>query len=1157
MRRMRIEYAGLLVLVIVTGVLATPLGAQDYRGQITGRILDPSGAAIPNVSIAVTNTATNTHSNTRSDELGNYTVLYLSPGQYAVTAEAAGFKRLVRQGIEVRVADQLKLDLSLEVGTAVETVNVTAEAPLLETTTASAGQVIDQRRIADLPLSDGNPFVLHRLVPGVIYTGDLKFSRPFDNSGTSSITVDGAPGGNEFTLDGSPNMDGRRVAFVPPRDVVEEFKVETANFDAQDGHTAGGTVNVALKSGTNNLHGTLYEFLRNDKLSANDFFLNRSGRPRDTLRYNLYGGTAGGPIWIPKVYDGRNRTFFFFGFEGIKDRFPEPTQQTVPTAAQRTGDLSGLRALGTQYQVYDPLTARTAAGGRIQRDPFPGNIIPASRLSPISQNYLKLYPLPNQAGDREGRNNFLSPNVRGDDFHSQTYRFDHQLTDKQRTFFRYTHNRRREFRGNWSGVTSEVRATGNFLFRINDGGTFDHVYTISPTTVLNWRAGVSRFSEPSIRQHQGVFDPASLGFSAQTVALFGGVQYVPRFEIGGFSALGDSIGGGRTYNIYSLQPTLTRIVGGGRHQVRVGYDGRSYRENSFGPGHAAGRYDFGTAFTRGPLDNSPSAPIGQDLAAFLLGQTTGGFIDRNASRANQTLYHGIFFHDDWKLSDRLTLNLGLRYEYEGATDERFNRNVRGFDLTSASPIEAAAKAAYAASPIPQISPNDFKVRGGYLFADGNNRAFWEADKNNFQPRLGVAYRVAHRTVLRGGWAVYTVPFLVAGVNQAGFSQATNIVPSLDAGLTFVANLANPFPTGAEDPPGSRLGLATFLGRGISFVPMGARNGQAQRWQAGMQQELPGRWLIEAAYVGNRGYDLTTGTNITNAVPRQFLSTSPERDQATIDFLTTNVTNPFRNLIPGTGLNGATAQRQQLLRPFPHFTGIGATRYDGSSRYHSAQVKVEKRFSRGYTLLSSYTLSTFKEKVSFLNDPDTEYEERFNSADRTQRWVVSGIWEIPFGKGRKWGSSWRSVTEAVLGGWQVQGIAQFQTGGPLNFDDNYLFRGDRNTVAIPAGQRTIDGWFNIDGFERASARQLGGNYRTAPRQFPGVRAQGLNLWDLSVIKSFPVRESVRLQLRGEFLNAFNHPQFNDPNRSPTNSNFGRSTSQNNLPRNVQIALKLVF
>lgn len=1153
-------------MLFAAALLAGVAFAQDYRGQIAGRILDPTGAAIPGANVKVINTATNAASATVSDGNGNYRTLYLAPSNYTVTVEAAGFKKLARQGIEVRVGDAIALDLTLEVGTSQETVNVTAEAPLLETSTASSGQVIATRAITDLPLSDGNPFTLHRLAPGVIYNGDLKFSRPFDNGGTSSIVVDGAPGSNEFTLDGAPNMaSGGRVGYVPPRDTVEEFKVETANFDAQDGHTAGGNVNVALKSGTNAVHGTLYEFFRNDKLAANDFFLNRSGRPRDSLRYNLYGGTVGGPVWIPKIYNGKNRTFFFFGYEGIKDRFPEPGQYTVPTADQRNGNLSSLLSLCApnanpcQYQIYDPLTA-VQEGSRIRRTPLAGNIIPASRINPIAKNYLAFFPLPNKPIDPrepEGRNNFVSANSRADDFYSLTFRGDHQMTDKQKAFVRYTYNTRRESRGNWSGVTNGVNATGNFLFRINYNTTFDHVYTLSPTTILNWRVSFSRFEEPNIRPHEGKYDPKALGFAPSVAAYFGPEQYLPRFEIGQFSALGDSIGGGLTYNIYSFQPTLTKVAGGGKHQIRMGFDFRSYRQNNFGPGHSAGRYDFGTNYTRGPLDNAASAPIGQEFAAFLLGQTTGGLIDRNAARSNQSNYYAGFVQDDYKVTNRLALNLGLRYEYEGAVTERYNRNTRGFDFTSANPIEAAAKAAYARSPIPEIAAANFNVKGGYLFADDKSRGFWNADKNNFQPRAGFAYKISNKTVLRGGIGVYIVPFNITGTNQPGFSQSTSIVPTLNNGLSFVADLSNPFPSGVLTPPGAGDGLATFLGRDLSFYPLDPQNGMSTRFEFGGQHELPGGWLLQASYVGNRGSDLNVGTSILNATPLKYLSFAPERDQATIDFLGAIVTNPFAGLIPGQSLNGNTTGRSQLLRPYPQFTTINSQRFDGSSKYHSFQSKVEKRLSHGFSTLISYTLSRFTERASFLNSQDTEFESRLNGANRKQRIVFSGIWEMPVGRGRKFGHSMNKVLDGVIGGWQVSGIAQFQTGGPLNFDDNYLFRGDRNSVAIPASERTVDRWFNIDGFEKNTARQLGSNYRTAPRQFPGVEAQGLNLVDLSVIKAFQIKERARLQFRTEFINAFNHAQFSDPSRSVTNSNFGKITGQSNLPRNIQLALRLVF
>jgi len=326
---------------------------------------------------------------------------------------------------------------------------------------------------------------------------------------------------------------------------------------------------------------------------------------------------------------------------------------------------------------------------------------------------------------------------------------------------------------------------------------------------------------------------------------------------------------------------------------------------------------------------------------------------------------------------------------------------------------------------------------------------------------------------------------------------------------------------------------------------------------GGQHELRGGWLVQASYVGNRGSNLTVGTNILNAIPKKYLSTSSERDQTTIDFLSANVPNPFANLIPGQGLNGTNVARSQLVRPFPQFTSISSVRFDGSSQYHSFQMKVEKRLSRGFSLLTSYTLSKLKEKASFLNEQDTEFEERLNGADRRQRIVFSGIWEIPFGRGRKFGTNWHRGIDAVFCGWQVSGIAQFQSGGPLNFDDNYLFRGDPNSVAIPSSEQTVDRWFRTEGFETATAKQLGSNYRTATRQFPGVKTQGLNLWDLSIIKAFALTEKVRLQFRTEFLNAFNHAQFADASRSATNSNFGKITGQSNLPRNIQLALRLVF
>jgi hypothetical protein len=944
--------AALLAGAVAAGTI--PAAGQDFRGSINGRVTDASGAVLPGTVVTVTNTATNVISSATTNADGVFNLLYLVPGEYRITVELAGFKKVMREGINVRVGDRLTFDARLELGQIEETLTVTSQALLLERSSASTGQVIDEKRISLMPLSDGNPFVLSRLVPGVAYTGDLKFSRPFDNAGTSSINADGSTGGNEFTLDGSPNMaSGRRVAFVPPAGAVQEFKVQTASFDAADGHTAGAMVNVTLKSGTNALRGQAYYYMRDERLSATDFFVNKSGGEKPALGYDRFGGSAGGPVRVPG-YDGRDRTFFFGAVEWLYDEFPEPGPQTVPTEAMRNGDFSAL--LSQNVIIYDPATARPDGTG-VLRSPFPNNIIPPNRINPVARQLLQYYPAPNQPGDAQGRNNYFSVNPRTDDFYSISTRVDHRLTDRQQLFVRYVRNDRQEARGNWSGEVNGTRPIGNFLFRINDGITYDHVYSMSASMLFNVRAGWSRFQEPNVRQHEGVFDPATLGFSPTTVGYFRGASYLPRFDFDSLSDIGENIGATTNHSIYSLQPTMTRFFG--KHTVRLGYDMRLYREEGAEPGRVAGLYEFRSNYTR-QRDNSAGL-FGQDVASFLLGLPTGGSIERNAERLNDTWYHGLFIQDDWKMSDKLTINVGLRYEYEGATTDSLNRNVRGFDPDASVSIAAAARAAYAASPIPELAPSAFNPRGGLQFATDDKPGFFDPDGNNIQPRAGFTYSISDRTVIRGGVGIYTVPNIIFGNFQPGFSASSPIVPTLDNGLTFRADLVNPFTDGVSDPAGAAQGADTFLGRELSrFVPVDFDNAQNMRYTVGIQRELPGQWLVEASYAGSRGWDLTTGgggqageTEL-NGVPAQYLSTSQVRDQATINFLTAQVPNPFRGLLQGTSFNGATIARQQLLRPFPHFDNLRTRADDGTSRYNSAQFKLEKRFTQGYTLLGAYT-----------------------------------------------------------------------------------------------------------------------------------------------------------------------------------------------------------
>jgi Carboxypeptidase regulatory-like domain/TonB dependent receptor len=1161
------------VICVMLALAAASLtaSAQDFRGAVTGRVVDSSNARMPGVTVTATNVATNVASTTVTNGEGDYSILFLNPGTYTVTAELSGFKKVSRPNLEVRIGDKLDVNMTLEVGRMEETVSVTAESPMLATTTGSTGQVIGEKVISMMPLSDGNPFALARLSPGITYNGDLKFSRPFDNGGTSGIVTGGASGGNEFTLDGSPNMaNGRRVAFVPPAGAVQEFKVETASFDAASGHTAGANVNVTLKSGTNSLKGSGYTYYRSEKLAETDFFVKKAGTPKPALGYKRPGFTVGGPVVIPGLYDGHDKTFFFGAMEWLYDEFPEPLSQTVPTQAMRNGDFSALLAQG--IVIYDPLSAQTV-GARVVRQPFAGNIIPTNRLNPIAQKVLSYYPLPNQPGTASGSDNFFYANPRTDDFYSISTRVDHTVTAKQRFMARYTRNDRRESRNANYAAVNGIVPTGNFLFRKNDGVTVDHTWTQSSRSLWDFRAGWQQFREPNIRQHEGIFDPATLGFSSGVVGQFGGARYFPLFDFDTLSDIGDNLAGNTTHTIYSFQPTYTRLMG--NHSMRAGYDARLYHEFGANLNRQAGDYlsRNANAFTR-QQDNSAAQNF-QDVATFLLGFPTAGAIEVNRTRLNDTWYHGVFVQDDWRVSSKLTLNLGLRYDYEGATTEAQNGNVNGFDPDATLSITSAAQAAYAANPIPQIAASAFKVRGGVTFASDSNPGFWNTDRNNFQPRAGFAYKVNDRTVVRGGWGLYTSPNVIAGVNQMGFSQSTPFTATQDRGQTFLSTLSNPYPSGVLQPAGNSLGPNTFLGQSLNrFVPSDFQSGQLSRYLVNLQRELPAQWLLEVGYVGSHGFDIGTDEEL-NSIPAQYLSTSRVRDQATIDFLSAVVTNPFIGLLP-TGFTGATVARSQLLRPFPQFINVPTRGSQGTSAYNSVQTKIEKRFSKGYAILGTYTFSHFTERVFRLNASDADFENRLSRDDVPHRVTTSVLYELPFGQGRRWGGGVSGLTNAFVGGWSVNVIGQLQSGRPLDFEGrNIYFNGDLKSLKAKYSNNTDVPVFDLSGFyfhdaavqtngvddpakQRGDQRiRLANNIRYSPSRIDGIRSPFLNLWDISLVKQVPIGNRVHAQINIEFLNALNRTVFNDANTDPTNANFGKVTSQNNLPRDIQIGAKIVF
>jgi hypothetical protein len=871
---------------------------------------------------------------------------------------------------------------------------------------------------------------------------------------------------------------------------------------------------------------------------------------------NRFGASFSGPVVLPRLYNGRNRTFWIYGYEGLIRSGTERGNYfyTVPSLKQRRGDLTELLPLGPSYQVYDPATIAPSPGGRFGRQPFPGNLIPAARLDHMAQNLLAYWPEPNVAGSPDGRNNYFRAIRSQNEYSSHTARIDHNFGENLRVFGRYN-QAHQLFR---SGQTFPNIANGNERRRYNKGASLDLVHVFNPRLLVNFRYGVSRFIQTFDPLGSG-FDLAAAGFSPALVSRLDpqGITF-PQVAVAQYQQLGSTYPTAAFTNYHTWAADFTRTQG--NHSLRFGGECRLYREHARNFSFATPRIEFCSTWTNGPQDNSPAAPIGQGLASYLLGIPSGGRIDVNASYAEQSSFWALYLQDDWRLSRKLTINLGLRYDYEGPITERFDRSVLEYDFNTANPIEPQARANYAQAPIPEVPLDRFRATGGLTFAGAGSqpRHLWRADKNNFSPRIGFAWSAAARTVVRAGNGIFFVPLGVdrETVNQSGFTQRTNLVAPADNGQTFIASLANPFPSGFLAPLGAAGGLATDVGRAVSFFNQRPRNGYLQRWSVSVQQELPQRVLLEVSYAGSRGTKLAAGRQL-DPVPAEYLSHPPVRDQATIDRLTSQVSNPFFPLLAGTDLAGRNVGRSQLLRPYPHFTGIAVELPTGYSWYHSLQARTERRLASGFTAQVGYTWSKFMEATGFLNPTDPRPDEVISDQDRTHRLTFSGIWELPFGPGRPIGGSFNGAAARIIGGWQVQGVYEAQSGAPFGLGDVIIY-GDARTIPLANSQRTLKMPFNTEaGFERDPAKQLAWNIRTFPTRFSSLRTHGLNIWNLSAIKNFSITEKVKLQFRTEWLNAFNRSHFAGPNTSATSTLFGSVTSTAGFPRQIYFALKLLF
>jgi Carboxypeptidase regulatory-like domain len=1093
--------------------------AQEFRATISGTVTDPSGATVAGATVEIREASTGSINRTISDDAGQYVVPFLLPGNYTITVKANGFETLTRTGITLQAQEHPIIDLPLKVGAASQTITVTGQTPLLSQATATIGDVIATSSVADLPLNGRAPMMLAELSVGVMDEAAPQISHPFDNNNMNSFSIGGTPlQTSEVLLDGSPDETILgSLAFSPTQDSVQEVSVEPFATDASFGHTIGGVMNQVTKSGTNNLHGTAYEFSQVSALDANTYFDDRAVpvTPLPVSHFNQYGLTVGGPIWVPKVFNGRNKLFFFFAFEGLKDSTPATTTLTVPTPAEEAGDFSALLNLGSNYQLYEPDTGSYSGGKTVGRTPIPGNCLgPAATaysstdcpsnvgiaLNPIATNYLKLYPGSNTATpEANGSDNYISNAPSVDDYNAWFGRMDYNLSSRDHLFFDFRENYRTQVKEDYFLNNTN----GSTLVRQNWGTTLDNVYTLNPTTVLDVRLNWTFFYEAH-DSPAAVFTPTQMGF--QGIPAIYTEMPVIKFNSSSFEDFNNTAS--PSYDpttSYQLFADVIKTIG--KHSIKFGFDGRQYRmriRNYDASGSPSGSFTFGNNWMTSGTSGS-AQPFGADLASFELGYaTTGGdSFDNEAESDYRAFYYAGFVQDDWRLSPHLTFNLGLRYDVDTPFGEKFGRTISGFNPGATNTASSGASAAFGAvEPITdtvnntKVSISTLNTLGGLTFPSASWGAPYQIEnsKGFFSPRIGFSYNppwLGQKMVVRGGFAIFVQPqsLLSLGASDSpsssaltfnsGFSASTNYASSNNsyfnnctsgetATVTCPAGdaplvLNTPFPAGVNAPAGSSAGASTFLGETISFLSPVQHDQYSERWNLGIQQQLSPNTLIEGIYVGNHAVHLDVTEQNINATAEQYLTTNPYPDYNLATAAGTAVTNPFAGLVPlNSTLNKSTVALSNLLTPYPQFGSNAIDEYNetiGQSFYHAGMFHVEQRTFRGLTLTANYAFSKLIEQDTRLNDEDTFLQRRVSPFDHTQHFTVGSTYELPFGRGKMFDFGGSHLWDEIAGGFVINGIYQFETGAPIYFSGDIPFipgQGITNIKSQPRNTSPAEG-----------------------------------------------------------------------------------------------------
>jgi hypothetical protein len=1182
-----------LVSVFATGIAIRPLAAQLGTATISGVVSDSTGAAIAGASITAIHVETGFRRQTLSNPIGQYNLPSLTPGQYDLTIESPGFKKAEQKGLILQVDQNARIDVNLEVGQLTESIEIVGQAPLVDSQTATLGAVIDTQKILSLPLNGRNFAQLALLVPGVNTGSGAGGAEGFSAAGLRADE-------NAFQIDGTSNSDSfqGRITMRPNIDAIQEFKIQTNNYSAEFGKGGGAQVNVITKSGTRDFHGSAWEFVRNDAMQARRFFdTNRRAFPCDKsdpniatraacappFKQNQFGFNLGGPMFLIPKHKGERKTFFFTTYEGFRQTRGNATLATVPSLAQRNGDFSQnlltattvADALGRTFrrgQIFDARSSRavtdTSGRPRFVRDPFPGNIIPRDRFDPVAARILAdpgFIPLPNTAGATGGNGNpsqnFQDGRSTRSNYDQLIARLDHQFSPNDTVFSRFSFQDSNAYSPN----TFPGFGTQDNQRQMNVTGSYTKVLT--PSIVNEFRFGYQGWFQ--IQAAEDYID----GKDYMTQFNIRGLEYAPKagligsptFAITGFSGWGNGTGPNKARN-HTFQPIETLSFNKGRHFMKAGGELRNVLMNQTRVDTPRGNFNFDTAGWTG-IDGVGNT--GNELAAFELG------LARQKARVVsdfRTEYRfrewGAFFQDDFKVFRRLTLNIGLRYMYwtpPYTTDDNYG----AFVYPVMCPSYAACGVNFV-SFLTKESP--YVPYHAVASKNGFPRSLTKTEKNDLGPRFGFAWQPFNHssTVVRGGYGIFydtvganvygdsllNYPRVFEQQNNLGLSQ--NGPPPPEGFIGFLIQNPN---LGA--------GPVAQFEPGPNGFPPDFHNAYVQSWNFGIQRQLPGSMVLEVAYVGTKTTRLQRQEQSNTAEPLGFRATIPDltNNPNIPDNIGSGGRNQFRRLVSFT-------KEQGVIVPLGNVFLETST---GFANYNGGMLRLEKRNSHGLTFITTYAFSkAISDAPGFggggastggrmQNVLDRKAEKGLAELDHKQRFTSAFVYELPFGKGRRFGASARGLVDRLIGGWGFDGILTLQSGFPMSI----VRAGDPGSVGtnsalrpdlicnpnLPRGRQTVEKFFKTECYVAPESLIPGDvRYGTAGRST--ATGPGLIGTDISVRKNTRITEKVKAEFRGEFFNSANHANFATPNRNLGDGNFGR-VSDTADPRIIQLGLKLLF